>query len=427
MATNAPLKIIVAGGGIGGLALANGLRRAGVAVSVHEREVRRTDRLQGFRIHINPHGAAALNELLSLTLFDAFVRAAGQGGNGFGFVTEQFDRLVDFDATETVDAATDHYGISRITLRKLLLADLGDAVRYGSMFERYEHRPDGRVVAHFADGTTEVGDVLVGADGGTSRVRAQYLPHAERVDTGIVTISGKYALTDAGRDRLDPRILSHPWSVIPPSGCGMFLAPHEFTPTTAVTAAGGLPPGLLFDDSQSYVFWAFAAKRARFGTDLAELTPAELHATAARMTSGWAPQLRRLVSESDSTTTTLIPIKTSVPIPRWTATTVTLLGDAIHSMTPFAGIGANTALRDAQLLCRMLIAADRRERGLLDAIGAYEAAMTDYGFAAVRTSLSTAERSVADGRLGRMMGKLVLRTAGAVPSMKRKMFADLGA
>lgn len=343
MATNTPLQAIVAGGGIGGLALANGLRRAGVAVRVHEREVQRADRLQGFRIHVNPHGSAALHELLSPALFDAFVAASGKGGNGFGFVTEQFDRLVDFDAT------------------------------------------------------------------------------------GIVTISGKYALTDAARDRLDPRLLTHPWSVIPPSGCGMFIAPHEFTAPAAVPAAEGLPPGLLFDDTRSYVFWAFAAKRERFGTDLTEFTPARLHATADRMTTGWAPELRHLVAESDPATTTLIPIKTSVPIPRWTTTNVTLLGDAIHSMTPFAGIGANTARRDAQLLCRMLISADRRERGLLAALDSYEAAMTDYGFAAVRTSLSTAERSVADGRLGRMMGKLVLRTAGAIPPMKRRMFADLGA
>lgn len=425
MATNTPLRVIVAGGGIGGLALANGLRRAGVAVTVHEREVRRTDRLQGFRIHINPHGSAALSELLSPTLFDAFVAASGKGGNGFGFLTEQFDRLVDFDATTVEDTSADHYGISRITLRKLLLAELGDTVRYGSMFERYEHAPDGRVIAHFADGTTEIGDVLVGADGGTSRVRAQYLPRAERVDTGIVTISGKYALTDDSRHRLDPRLLAHPWSVIPPSGCGMFIAPHEFD--APATSPDVLPPGLLFDDTQSYVFWAFAAKKARFGTELSGLTPAELHATADRMTTGWAPQLRRLVAASDPATTTLIPIKTSVPIPRWTTTNVTLLGDAIHSMTPFAGIGANTALRDAQLLSRMLIAADHRERGLLDAINSYEAAMTDYGFAAVRTSLSTAERSVADGKLGRAMGKLALRAAGTIPAVKRKMFADLGA
>lgn len=426
MATNTPLRVIVAGGGIGGLALANGLRRAGVAVSVHEREVRRTDRLQGFRIHINPHGSAALSELLSPTVFDAFVAASGEGGNGFGFLTEQFDRLVDFAATTVGDTSADHYGISRITLRALLLAELADIVHYGSTFDRYEHRPDGRVVAHFADGTTEVGDVLVGADGASSRVRNQYLPHAERVDTGIVTIAGKYALTDHSRTRLDPLLLRHPWSVIPPSGCTLFIAPHEFS-TPADGTPDGLPPGLLFDDSQSYVFWAFAARRTRFDTDLAELTPAQLHATATRTTTGWSPRLRRLVAESDPTTTTLIPIKTSVPIPRWTTTNVTLLGDAVHSMTPFAGIGANTALRDAQLLSRMLIAADHREHGLLDAIGTYETAMTDYGFAAVRTSLATAERSVADGRLGRTIGKLALRTAGAVPAVKRRMFADLGA
>ncbi|WP_342800428.1 FAD-dependent monooxygenase [Nocardia sp. No.11] len=431
MATNSPLRVIVVGGGIGGLALANGLRRAGVAVSVHEREVRRTDRLQGFRIHINPHGSAALAELLSPELFATFVACSGKGGNGFGFVTEQLSSLIAFDSTDTVSADGDHYGISRITLRRILLAELGDAVRYGSAFDRYERRPDGRVVAHFADGGSDVGDVLVGADGGTSRVRAQYLPQAQRVDTGIVTIAGKYALTPSARDRLYPRLLAHPHSVIPPSGCGMFVAPHEFTPPAPGVALGSdgteLTPGFLFDDTQPYVFWAFAAERDRFGVDLSALDPAELHATAVRMTAGWAPALRRLVAESDSTTATLLPIKTSVPIPRWSPTTVTLLGDAIHSMTPFAGIGANTALRDAQLLCRMLVAADRRERGLLDAIGAYEAAMTDYGFAAVRTSLSTAERAVADGRFGRMIGKLVLRTAGAVPSMKRKMFADLGA
>ncbi len=87
---------------------------------------------------------------------------------------------------------------------------------------------------------------------------------------------------------------------------------------------------------------------------------------------------------------TLLPIRTSVAVPPWETTNITLLGDAIHSMTPFRGIGANTALRDAQLLGRNLIAAARGEVELVAGIHDYETQMIDYGFAAVRASLRTA-------------------------------------
>lgn len=68
----------------------------------------------------------------------------------------------------------------------------------------------------------------------------------------------------------------------------------------------------------------------------------------------------------------LLPIRTSVAVKQWETTNITLLGDAIHSMTPFRGIGANIALRDAQLLARNLIAASRGEVALLDGIRDYE-------------------------------------------------------
>ncbi|QLY29383.1 FAD-dependent monooxygenase [Nocardia huaxiensis] len=429
MSTNQPLHVIVAGGGIGGLALANGLRRAGVSVSVHERETQRTDRLQGFRIHIDPHGSRALAEMLSPELYSLFTACAGRGGNGFGVITEQMKPLLRFEPDDSAadPAGGGHFGISRITLRQLLLAELGGIVHYGSMFDRYEQRPDGRIEAFFADGSSQIGDVLVGADGGTSRVRAQYLPHAQRIETGIVTIAGKYALTSESRERLDARLLRNPLSVIPPSGCGMFLAPHEFDiPVEAAGLVGneaGLTPGTLFDNTQPYVFWAFAAKRERYGTDLERLDAGRLHELAVRMTAGWAPELRRLVAESDSDTATLIPIKTSVPVPQWEPSNVTLLGDAIHSMTPFGGIGANTALRDAQSLCRALVGADRREHGLLEGIHTYETRMIDYGFDAVRTSLTAANQAVSDSRVARTAGKLFFRTANAIPSMKQRMFS----
>ena len=123
-------------------------------------------------------------------------------------------------------------------------------------------------------------------------------------------------------------------------------------------------------------------------------------------------------------TVNAIPILSATPIQQWPSTNVTLLGDAIHSMTPFRGIGANTALRDAQLLSHRLIAADKGAIPLLEAINAYETGMTDYGFAAVRTSLRAAQQFVSPGRVGRIMAKTVFRTFSAIPPLKRIAFTD---
>ena len=66
---------------------------------------------------------------------------------------------------------------------------------------------------------------------------------------------------------------------------------------------------------------------------------------------------------------------------------MTLLGDAIHTMPPFRGVGANTALRDAELLRRKLVDGVTKGVPLVQTIGEYEAAMQDYGFEAVRNTL----------------------------------------
>lgn len=425
-----PLDVLIAGGGIGGLALAHGLREAGVRVTVFERDRHRTDRLQGFRIHINPHGSGALAELLPPAEFARFTASGGKGGNEFGFITERAKELLRLDEEITAGGSRApedrHYGISRITLRQILLSGLDDVVRYDKKFERYEREPDGRVTAIFSDGTTATGDVLVGADGGASRVRAQYLPHAERVDTGIVAVAGKYPLTDDSRAVLAPRFLAGPMSVLPPKGCGMFVAPHEFSGEN-----DELEPGALLDNTRPYVFWALAAKRPSWagrtgGRELESLTGGELRRVVLGMMQRWSEDLRGLVAGSAEDTVTVLPIRTATPVAAWETTNVTLLGDAIHSMTPFRGIGANTALRDARLLCRALVAAERGEAGLLDGIREYEAAMTAYGFAAVKDSLKAATMAVSDGRAGRAVARTVFRSLNAVPPLKRRVFAGFG-
>jgi hypothetical protein len=76
------------------------------------------------------------------------------------------------------------------------------------------------------------------------------------------------------------------------------------------------------------------------------------------------------------------------------------------------------------LLCRKLVEAATGESALLPAIGAYEAEMVDYGFAAVRRSLRMAQQTVSDNAVGRAVFKTVLRTAANVPPLKRLMFQD---
>ncbi|WP_219825617.1 FAD-dependent oxidoreductase [Nonomuraea typhae] len=418
MTTNKHVAII--GGGIGGLCLAQGLHKAGVKVTVYERDRTPSARLQGYRVHIDPNGARALRDCLPPHLWQSFLDTTGTGGQDFGFLTEQLELLAMIETPKAADPADDHHSVSRITLRQVLLSGLEDVVRFGKTYERYERQADGRIRLHFADGSSAVADILVGADGGTSRVRRQYLPHAERVDTGITTAAGKFPLTAETRRLLARRLTDGPNNVIAPKGVGLFCAPHDLGEAAPRTGIGATEhEGALLDNTSSYILWAVGAAEGRFPADLAELTGPQLQAAVAGLISTWHPDLRTLIERSHPDTVTLLPIRTSIPIAAWEPTTVTLLGDAIHSMTPMRGIGANTALRDARLLTLALTGGGDE----LAAIARYEEQMREYGFAAVRDSLRSAHQFVGDNRLARMGFKTFLRTVQRFPSLKAKVFS----
>ncbi len=415
-------RVLIVGGGIGGLCLAHGLRGAGIPVEVAERTTNRTDWLQGYRIHIDPHGSAALHACLPAENWARFCATVSDEAATFSFRTERLAPLLVVDDPDggVTDPARRHHGISRIALREALLHGLGETVRFGRTFERYESLPGGGVRAHFGDGTSTKADLLVGADGANSRVRAQLLPHARRADTGVIAIAGKHRLT--GDDPLPDVLLSGPTTVLPARAGSMFTAVWR---GDRQNAAAGPPADFLFDTTSDYVFWAYADAAGAFPPydELVALTgQARAGIVGARIT-GWAPGLRQLVAGSEPETVRALRIRSAEPVEPWPTGPVTLLGDAIHNMTPMAGIGANTALRDADLLRRRLITVRDGEAPQDVAVAGYERQMLGYGFAAVATSLRNARAAASGNRAARLAFRTVLRVADGVPALKRRMFA----
>jgi salicylate hydroxylase len=405
------LEVLVIGGGIGGLSLAQRLKREGVRVAVYERERTPTDRLQGYQIHLNPSGSRALHACLPPEPVGAFAAAAGAPLRGVRLVTERLDELLSISAAElglAPDAVGSHRFISRSALRRVLLTGLEAVVRFERTFTRYERRPDGRVVAHFADGSAAEGEVLVGADGSGSRVRRQLLPGAELVDTGVLGVAGTLPLSEVAAAGL----VEVPVLVLARGGLRLFVVAHE----SGAAEAGG------------EASWAFSARREKLaippGVDAAD--GLAVREAVVRLIRGWDPRLRRLVEATAPAAISLLPLRTSVLVCRWASGPVTLLGDAIHSMAPAGGLGANTALRDAALLGRALAGVARGERPLPAAIRDYEREMVRYGFAAVRGSRRALEQAASDNPVALFATRTALRLLNGAPPLKRWAFRRLG-
>jgi 2-polyprenyl-6-methoxyphenol hydroxylase-like FAD-dependent oxidoreductase len=187
-----PLKVIIIGAGTGGLCLAHGLKSDGIAVEVFERDHSPADHQQGFRLSISATGGAALRSCLPPALFDKLAACSADPSQGLTFLDHRLNRLlaIDFPHRDRNDAEAER-PVSRAALHHILLEGLDGIVRFGKKFTAFEEGADGSVVAHFSDGTTASGDVLIGADGASSQLRSQLLPRALRVETGIMAVQGK--------------------------------------------------------------------------------------------------------------------------------------------------------------------------------------------------------------------------------------------
>jgi 2-polyprenyl-6-methoxyphenol hydroxylase-like FAD-dependent oxidoreductase len=372
------VRVLVIGGGVGGLVLGRALRDAGAGVRIVERD-RRPEDTGGYRLHLDAAACEVLGRRLPPAVYQALL-ASSAGPDSFRRFTV-FDHRLRPLLRIPRPADGDDLLISRVALRTLLCHGLDDVLAFGREFTHATTRADGTVVAHFADGTTETGDVLVGADGARSRV-AEAL--AGRPTARRLRASGLAGRTPVGADTvLPPGLRAGPAFVFGPGGTVVFLSAHD-PATASVDPAACLEVPAVLDPP--FLLWGITTVRELpFGA-----RPDVHHELARYLLRDWSPVLRDLVAAADPDSVSAYPYYAADPdtdLLPWQAGPVTALGDAVHAMPPTGGRGAITAIRDADLLATELTGALRGETTVPLAVHAYQQRVPGYALHAIRESL----------------------------------------
>jgi 2-polyprenyl-6-methoxyphenol hydroxylase-like FAD-dependent oxidoreductase len=410
-------SVTIIGAGVGGLCLAQGLKLSGTPVKVFERDPSRASPVEGYRLSINATGSRALKSCLPPKVFERFTTQTAKPSRGVTFLDHRLNRLLAFDFPHCDRSSVEsERPIGRTILRRVLLDGLDDVVQFGKTFVAFEDEPDGRATAVFSDGARATADLLVGADGANSAVRSQLLPEVKRVETGLMAVGGKVALDGSLRARVPEALMRGPTPILGPRGCFMFVS---------AVAYDDLPDGSRereAEDREEYLMWGFSTRRERFGAGPSP-EKRELQRRVEELMAEWHPDLRRLAHDADLATIKSFTVKTSTPVRPWKTRNVTLLGDALHNMPPYRGVGANSALWDAALL-RETIVGDGQGRPLIERLADYERRMIEHGFGAVRTSLAAMAQFHSESPFRRTLTRAFLQTLDHVPPLKAKLMVE---
>jgi 2-polyprenyl-6-methoxyphenol hydroxylase-like FAD-dependent oxidoreductase len=322
----APVTIV--GAGLGGLTLARVLHVHGIPATIYEAEPSAVTRTQGGQLDIHEHNGQLALEAAGLTgEFRAIIHEGGEATH-----------VLDQHGTVLLDEPDDGTGgrpeVLRGDLRRILLHSLPDQmIQWGRKVTGVQPLGDGRHELTFADGSTVTTGLLVGADGAWSRIRP-LLSDAEPEHAGITFIETYLYNADE----------RHPAAAEAVGGGALFaVAPGK---------------GILGHREPDGVLHAYVAlsKPPEWIASLDSTDPATVTAQVAAEFTGWAPELTALITDGE--TTPVLRAVNALPIGhRWDRVAgVTLLGDAAHLMSPFAGEGANLAMFDGSELGKVIAA-----------------------------------------------------------------------
>jgi salicylate hydroxylase len=334
----AQLKIGICGGGVGGMAAAIALRKAGHDAEVYE-QIANYQRV-GADINLTPNAVRALG---SLGVVSMLKETAARPTHR---ISRMWDTGEVTSKLEMSDVAEEKYGAPQLTIHR---ADLLNALRLqlpqeaiklghrAEAIDNIENKPRVR----FTNGATHEFDVLVGADGIHSLTRTTMFGPDQPQFTGLVSYRSVVDRSKLSLPNLDA--FTKWWGPTPDMQIVTF--PLNRGRETFVFAT--TPQSDWLHES-----WTMAG-------DVEELrqTYAAFH-----------PEARALLDACESVTKSALYIRD--PLPAWSAGRVTLLGDACHPMVPFMAQGACMAIEDSVVLGRVFDGVG--EPGIADALRRYE-------------------------------------------------------
>jgi 2-polyprenyl-6-methoxyphenol hydroxylase-like FAD-dependent oxidoreductase len=358
-------KAIVVGGGIGGLTAAISLRRVGVEVVVLEKAGELREVGAGISLWTN-----AVKVMKKLGLHGA-VRAAGAAEIGGEIRSWRGEKISELSADELrLRFGEPNLAVHRADLQGTLMGALPEGtVWLGAEHVRFIQDDEG-VVACLADGHEERGDLLIGADGINSCVRAQLLGRSEP----------RYAGYTAWRGIATPSGTS-------PEGVAILLWGR------------GSEFGLV-SIGRGRFYW-FLTKNASEGeTRDAAVRKREV----LDLLRGWYEPARAVVEATEESKILRNDIYDRAPLKRWGKGRVTLLGDAAHPMRPNLGQGACQAMEDAVVLAQCL---EGGSSAVVPALRLYESRR-------VGRARSTVKQSRLAGRIAQLQNPLLCHLRDAL-------------
>lgn len=317
--------VIIIGAGIGGLCLAQGLKRAGRDFRVFERDAALHDRPQGYRLKIEENGAEALRTTLTSACFEAFTAACAvttTGQTDYNPVNGNITNSRAGSGLAGRQGLSATYTVDREVFRTILMTGIADCITFGKQLESYDLTSDGdAVLATFRDGSRVHGSFLVGADGVRSSVRKQMLPELKYVDTGAVCIYGKTPITPALEAEFPAKALR--W----------MTAYVDRAPSIQAILIGDSPLTLLSEPirfseqsralmrlPEDYVYWAMIGRKELF----TDTTPVETYSASQaakfslELTKEWDDSMSALLRLQDFTQCSAMPVVSAMPeLPTW--------------------------------------------------------------------------------------------------------------